>query len=826
MPKKSKLPLKDPNISSESEKYDKPVASREYLLQLINEEKVPVSHEHIAERLEYDNEDSIEAVRRRLRAMARDGQIFRNRRGGYLSFDHMDLEKGFVQTHPDGFGFLKPESGGKDIFLAERQMRKLMNGDKAAVKVASYDKRRERSEGELIAVLERAHQSVVGRYRREGGIDFLIPDDKRLTREILLNRDVGHTAKPGDIVVVRITDYPTQHTQPIGIIESVLGQDNAPGMEVTIALNTHSIPHQWNAEVLDEIKAFTNHVEEADKQGRKDFRDLPFVTIDGSDARDFDDAVYCEVIDKGFRLYVAIADVAHYVRKSSALDQEAIDRGTSVYFPGEVVPMLPEVLSNGLCSLNPDVDRLCMVCCMDISAAGVIKQHDFFEAVIHSHARLIYDDVAAVIFEAKEEGAPALQRVKGDLENLKKVYQALAKARKKRHAIEFDTSEVIFKYDDQRKIESIEPIARNEAHLLIEECMIAANISAARLLKKHKIPTLYRNHEGPNADKLPNLAEFLLGFGISLTAEKPTPTDYASIIEQIKPLPEFLMIQTVVLRSMLQANYSPDTKVGHFGLALKDYAHFTSPIRRYPDLLVHRGIKQWIRQGNNNGFEYDLAAITSLGESCSRYERRADDATRDASDWLKCEFLQKRIGQQFSGIVSGVTSFGLFVQLEELLIDGLVHITSLKRDYYHFDPVRHRLVGESSNRSYQLGDRLQIEIVRVDMEEKKIDFGLIASLSDGDEKRKKNKKTKNSKSKSNAKPATGEKKARKSPRKPKSDASSKAKAGTKAKVNPKAKAGSKINKDSKIKADSKEQASQKPKVPRKPRKKTAKKPNE
>jgi ribonuclease R len=749
--KRPKSRIEDPNLRSESVKYDRPVASRDYLLQLINDEKVPVSHEHIAEKLQYEDEDSIEAVRRRLRAMARDGQIFRNRRGGYLSFNHMDLEKGVVQTHPDGFGFLKPESGGKDIFLAERQMRKLMNGDKAAVKVSGYDKRRDRSEGELISVLERAHQSVVGRYHREGGIDFLIPDDKRLTRDILLNRDIGHTAKPGDIAVVRITDYPTQHNQPIGIIESVLGQDNAPGMEVTIALNTHSIPHHWNEEVKAEIKDFTHQVEESDKQGRKDFRNLPFVTIDGSDARDFDDAVYCEPVDKGFRLYVAIADVAHYVKTGTALNQEAIDRGTSVYFPGEVVPMLPEVLSNGLCSLNPDVDRLCMVCCMDISENGVIERHDFFEAIIHSHARLIYDDVAAVIFDNKEEGAPALQRVRGDLENLKTVYLALAKARKKRHAIEFDTNEVIFIYNEQRKIETIEPIVRNQAHLLIEECMIAANISAARLLKKNKIPTLYRNHEGPNADKLPNLAEFLLGFGISFTAEKPTPTDYAKIIEQIKPLPEFSMIQTVVLRSMLQANYSPDIKVGHFGLALKDYAHFTSPIRRYPDLLVHRGIKQWIRHGSNNGFEYDLAAITALGESCSRNERRADDATRDASDWLKCEFLQKRIGQQFSGTVSGVTSFGLFVQLEELMIDGLVHITSLKRDYYHYDPVRHRLVGESSNRSYQLGDRLDIHIVGVNMEEKKIDFDLVANLGDDDAKPKKSRKVRQSGDKHTAK---------------------------------------------------------------------------
>jgi ribonuclease R len=742
MPKKPSRLSSDPFSKRESAKYEHPIASREYLLNLIETHLVPVSQEHIAESLQYDDEQQIEALRRRLNAMARDGQIFRNRRGGYLSFDHMDLEKGYVQAHPDGFGFLTPESGGKDIFLPERQMRKLMNGDKAAVKIASYDSRRDRNEGALIAVLERAHQSVVGRFHRESGIEYVIPDDKRLTQDILLNRDVGHSAKPGDIVMVRISEFPTQHTQPIGIIESVLGQDNAPGMEVTIALNTHSIPHHWNAEVLHEIESLTDRVVEADKNTRRDLRQLPFVTIDGADARDFDDAVYCKPTSDGYQLYVAIADVAHYVKLDSALDAEACLRGTSVYFPGEVVPMLPEILSNGLCSLNPELDRLCLVCCMEVNQQGTIESHDFFEAVIHSHARLIYDDVAATIFDGEKPAHEAVKRVKNDLENLKLVYHALAKARKKRHAIEFETREVVFKYNDQRKIESIEPSTRNEAHMLIEECMIAANMSAARLLKKHKIPSLYRIHAGPNADKLVKLTEFLSGFGISLPVENPTPQDYANVIEQIKNMPEFSMIQTVILRSLLQASYSPDTKTGHFGLALKDYAHFTSPIRRYPDLLVHRGIKHWIRQGNQSDFAYDLAAMTSLGESCSRYERRADDASRDAADWLKCEYLQKHIGKQFHGIVTSVTSFGLFVQLEDLLIDGLVHVTALKRDYYHFDPVRHQLVGEMTNRSYQLGDRLLVEVARVDMEDRKIDFDLIASLDERDIKRKKNKKGK------------------------------------------------------------------------------------
>ena len=751
MPKKPSRLTRDPFLSRETAKYDRPIASREHLLDLINTHKVPVSQNHIAESLKYDDEEQIEALRRRLNAMVRDGQIFRNRRAGYLSFDHMDLEKGTVQAHADGFGFLTPESGGKDIFLPERQMRKLMNGDKAAVKIASFDKRRERSEGALISVLERAHQSVVGRFYCESGIEFLIPDDKRLTKDILINRDVGHSAKPGDIVMVRISDYPTQHNQAIGIVETVLGQDNAPGMEVTIALNKYAIPHQWNDAVQNEIKAFSGEVVENDKKSRLDLRNKPFVTIDGADARDFDDAVYCEAVEDGFRLYVAIADVAHYVKTGSALDDEAVNRGTSVYFPGEVVPMLPEVLSNGLCSLNPKVDRLCLVSCMKISQLGVIKSYEFFSAVIHSHARLIYDDVAAAIFDNDAKASEAVKPIRKDLETLKLVYQALAKARKKRHAIEFDTKEVVFKYDDQRKIESIEPIERNQAHLLIEECMIAANISAAKLLKKQKIPALFRIHEGPNSDKLPNLAEFLMSFGIKLKSLEPTPSDYADIIEQAHGRPEFDMIQTVILRSMLQASYSPDTKMGHFGLALDDYAHFTSPIRRYPDLLVHRAIKHWIKQGNNQGYEYDLARMTSLGESCSLNERRADEATRDAADWLKCEFLQKHIGKQYSGTVSGVTSFGLFVQLDDLLIDGLVHITSLKRDYYHFDAAHHRLVGEQTGRSYQLGDRLMIEVARVDMEERKIDFALVSSEGSNDNE-------KPGKSKSKGKKRTSDKK--------------------------------------------------------------------
>jgi len=719
--------IKDPHHEREAANYDRPVASREYLLDLVNGQTAPISLEHIVEMLGYENDDDIEGVRRRLKAMCRDGQLFCNRRGGFLSFDHMDLKKGRVQAHQDGFGFLTPESGGKDIFLPAREMRKLMNGDRAAVKITGYDPRRERDEGHVIAVLERAHQSVVGRYYREKGIHFVIPDDKRIHEDILLSEDYDHPAKQGEIVLVRIIEYPDIHHQAIGMIETVLGKENAPGMEVTIALNTHNIPHDWNDEVLHQVHAIPAEVDEADKKGRLDLRARPFVTIDGADARDFDDAVFCEPCEQGFRLWVAIADVSHYVHKDSAIDREAVQRGTSVYFPGEVIPMLPEVLSNGLCSLNPRVDRLVMVCEMIVDPGGSVLNYSFHEAIIHSKARLIYDQVAAFLFDGKDD--PVCEPLRHDLQTLKLVYQSLAKARRKRHAIEFDTLEVVFEYNDQRKIENIHPYERNEAHLLIEECMIAANICAAKYLKKHKIPALFRIHEGPNPDKVAGLLEFLSVYGVKMKAGDLQPQHYAEALEQVRKRPEFEMIQTVMLRSLLQASYSPDIKTGHFGLALKDYAHFTSPIRRYPDLLVHRAIRHLLKGGHAQDYVYDHNAMLALGESCSLYERRADLATRDAADWLKCDYLQKHVGQEFEGLVTSVTGFGLFVQIKDLLIDGLVHVTSLKRDYYHFDAVHHRLVGEQTGRIYQLGDSVTVQVARVDMDERKIDFDLVRSES-------------------------------------------------------------------------------------------------
>ncbi len=719
--------LKDPQAKRESSNYENPIASRELLLEVIAEQTAPVNLKHMVALLEYTDENQIEGLRRRLFAMVRDGQIFKNRRDGFLSFDHMDLIKGRVQAHPDGFGFLTPEDGSKDIFLHMKQMDKLLNGDIVAVKIFQFDDRKSRREGELVKIIQRAHTTIIGRYFEENGMRYVIPDDKRLTGHILVADDSSLEVKNEDIVSIEITQYPRYKHLAAGVLKQVLGEDNAPGMEVTIALNTHDIPHKWNDDVVKEIAKFKDTVSAKEIKPRLDLREKHFVTIDGADARDFDDAVYCEQTDLGFVLWVAIADVSHYVKVDSPLDQEATLRGTSVYFPGEVIPMLPEVLSNGLCSLNPHVDRLTMVCEMHVGLQGAIKDYFFHEAVIHSHHRLTYNQAADIVFEQKEsvDGVDDIDVLKPHLERLKGVYKALQKARKRRKALEFDTKEVYFVFNEERKIESIKQTVRNEAHMLIEECMVSANICAAKFLKKNKVPNLYRNHEGPNSKKIDDLHTFLAMYGLNMHIEKdtlPTTKDYVAIINKIKGRPDFELIQTVLLRSMLQASYETDKTVGHFGLSLKDYAHFTSPIRRYPDLLVHRGIRHVLQNGSNKGFHYTLDQMDQLGESCSTYERRADEATRDASDYLKCEFLTKHLGEEFDGKVVAVTSFGLFVQINDLLIDGLVHVTSLARDYYQFDAGKQRLVGEKTGQTFRLGDPLRVQVVRVDMQDKKIDF--------------------------------------------------------------------------------------------------------
>jgi ribonuclease R len=504
----------------------------------------------------------------------------------------------------------------------------------------------------------------------------------------------------------------------------------APGMEIDIAIHNYGLPHEFPEKVVADAEKWGDSVHSRDKEGRVDLRSMPLVTIDGEDARDFDDAVYCEPLDEkkdsGWRLIVAIAEVAHYVQVRSALDKEAYDRATSVYFPGRVIPMLPENLSNGLCSLNPEVDRLCLVCEMKIAGTGEIDDYQFYEAVIKSHARLTYTKVADAIVERKPDALQAVGGLLPHLENLHAMYKRMDKARQKRGAIDFDTTETKFEFTHDMRIKNIHPLVRNDAHKIIEECMIAANICAARFIARNKIPSLYRVHEPPDDDKLEELRGFLgdLGLRLGAPSRKISPRDYARLSDTVKKREDVHLIQTLMLRSMQQAVYRPDN-IGHFGLALKHYAHFTSPIRRYPDLLVHRAIKHVLQKRKKRDFPYDQNTMNTFGEHCSANERRADEATRDAEFAMKCEYMLDKVGSEFTARVTGVVSFGLFVELDEYYVEGLIHITSLPKDYYDFDPISHRLVGENRGLEFRLSDKVNVRLANVDMDERRIDFELI-----------------------------------------------------------------------------------------------------
>ncbi|HXN16415.1 MAG TPA: ribonuclease R [Usitatibacter sp.] len=693
------------------------IPSREDILAALGEEGVPVSEEELAKSLRVD-ETQREGFERRLSAMERDGQIVRNRRGAILIADKAGLIKGKVIGHPDGFGFLKPEAGKEDLFLGPKEMHKVLHGDVVLARVSGID-RRGRPEAAIVEVLERANKKVVGRLFVEHGVAFVIAENKRISQDILITPESLKDAKDGQVVVAELISQPSKHAEPIGRITEILGNYTDPGMEIEIALRKHDLPHEWPQDVVAAAKKLASQVDPKDLKGRKDLRSLPFVTIDGETAKDFDDAVYAERKPKGFKLWVAIADVSHYVRARDSLDHEAYNRGNSVYFPRRVIPMLPEELSNELCSLKPDVDRLVMVCEMDVSAGGVVRDYEFYPGVIHSHARLTYTRVAAVI-EGREADPPVDPALIAPIETLYAVYQSLLGARAKRGAIDFDSVETQMIFDAHGKIERIVRVERNDAHRLIEECMLATNVSASDFLEKNKQPTLYRVHEGPTPEKLEALREMLKDFALSLSGgDKPQAKDYAELLKRIRDKPYARMLQTVMLRSLQQAIYTP-TNVGHFGLAYEAYAHFTSPIRRYPDLLVHRGIKAVIARSR-----FEAGDLNAIGEHCSETERRADDATRDVEAWLKSYYMQDHVGDVYSGTISGVTSFGLFVTLDELYVDGLVHISDLGQDYFQFDAAKHLLRGERSGVRYQLGGRVTVKVVRVSVEQAKIDFVLV-----------------------------------------------------------------------------------------------------
>ena len=697
---------------------------RQEILEYLTECNRPRTLRKIADALGVDGSEGRQALLRRIKAMQRDGQIVLNRRGGYGLVDKMDLYQGKVIGHADGYGFLNIEDESDDLYLSSREMRGLLHGDRIIARIVGIDKRG-RKEGAMVEILQRANQLVVGRYFEEAGVAFVAPQNKRLHQDILIPKLMEDDAKSGQYVVVEITKQPDKHTQPVGKIVETLGEYAAAGMAVEIAIRSHEIPSEWPDKVLEEVAEFTDKINADDVANREDIRDLPLVTIDGEDARDFDDAVYCERQGTGWRLLVAIADVSHYVNPGMAMDDEALHRGNSVYFPQRVVPMLPEILSNGLCSLNPKIDRLCLVCELHINKQGKVKRHRFFEGVMSSAERLTYNKVASILIEKDKVVREKYKECVPHLENLYDLYKLLNKHRKTKGVLDFRSIEPCFKFDESHAVSSIYALERNDAHRLIEEFMLAANIAAAEFLLEHEIPALYRVHEIPKSKKLEALHGFLGELGLNLGGgETPTAKDYANLIEKVRDREDAHLIETVLLRSMQLAVYS-ERNMGHFGLAFPAYAHFTSPIRRYPDLMVHRAIRHLIRNTGRAGFAYSNKDMHGIAETCSLTDRRAEEANRDVIQWYKCEFMLGKVGEDYEGTISGVTSFGMFVELDNIYVEGLVHITALPVDYYHFDPIGHRLTGERAGRNYRLGNRVKVKVMRVSLDDKKIDFELV-----------------------------------------------------------------------------------------------------
>ena len=684
----------------------------------------PMQRKDLISALNVESDDSREILRRRLRAMVRDGQLVQNRRRAFGLPAKMDLVKGRISAHRDGYGFLIPDDGGTDLYISSREMRKVLNGDRVMAAVTGTD-RQGRREGKIADVIERANDSIVGRYVEENGIALVVPDDPRINQDVMIPLSDTLGARPGQVVVATIVIEPTERKSPVGKITEILGQSGAPGMATEIAIRSFGLPFEWPDGVEADAQAFGESVPEDMKNGRKDLRELPLVTIDGADARDFDDAVYARKQKKGWRLIVAIAEVSAYVQPGSALDEEAVLRSTSVYFPSRVIPMLPEALSNGLCSLKPAVDRLCLACEMTVSDNGSVQRSRFVAAVMKSSARLTYQQVADYYESGQLKHHDDMDDVKNNLDDLLSLYKALSAARLRRGAIGFESIEYGFQFDQRGSVAGLIPHERNDAHKLIEECMILANVEAARFLLKNKIPAPYRVHAPPPEGKLEALSQFLRGQGITVPwRDSPEPKDFEEVVRQAQGRPDEHMIMAVLLRSQSLAAYQPGNE-GHFGLALDAYAHFTSPIRRYPDLLVHRAIHHLLQQNGKPDYPYTGGIMSELCARCSFNSRRAEEAERDVIDRLKCVYLETRIGEEFEGLVSGVTSFGLFVELDYGRISGLVHVTGLPNDYYHFDPVKHCMKGERRGQVFQLADRVKVRVLAVNLEERKIDFELV-----------------------------------------------------------------------------------------------------
>ncbi|WP_024890451.1 ribonuclease R [Luteimonas huabeiensis] len=723
--RKSAAPVfHDPQAEREADRYANPIASREAILLWLAESDGPQTAEAIADHFGLTAPDRFDALGKRLGAMVRDGQLLQNRRGGFVPVERADLIAGTVIANPDGFGFLRPDTGaGDDLFLPPSEMRKVMHGDRAMASVTGLD-RRGRREGAIVEVLERRLNRLIGRYTVESGISFVVPDDRRIQRNIQVPQDARNGAEHGQLVVCEIAQPGDARRPPIGRVLAVLGDALTPSLVVEAAIHGHELPHEFPQAVLDQATAIPLEVDARAAAGRRDLRALPLVTIDGEDAKDFDDAVWCEPNRDGFRLIVAIADVSHYVQPGTPPDDEAQLRATSVYFPGFVVPMLPETLSNGICSLRPKVDRLCFVCDMQVGRDGTVREAEFYEAVMHSHARLTYTQVWQAVGEGDPEAQAQVGALMPQLRHLHQLYKVLAKARAKRGAIEFETSEVRFVLDNRGEVVQAGMLLRNDAHKLIEECMIAANVEAARFLLASGVPGLYRIHDKPPESKYADLLEFLKEFNLRMPAwGRVRPKDFTQLLAKVRERPDAALLESVLLRSQSLAVYSAEN-IGHFGLALEAYSHFTSPIRRYPDLLVHRAIKHALARGKPGAFRYSANDMAALALQCSERERRADEAEREVDERYRAAWMEQHVGGEFEGVISGVTSFGLFVELDQSKVNGLIHVTQLPRDFYRFDPVRKTLAGERGGREFRLGDRLRVRVLKASLEERKIDFGL------------------------------------------------------------------------------------------------------
>ena len=727
--------------------------SPETILAALSHARGPLTPSELAERLDIGERRA--EFETSLLDLEHAGRIVRNRAGLLLVASRANLLSGKVQGHRDGYGFLIRDDAGPDLVLPEHEMSKVLHGDRVLARSAGED-RRGRPLGEIVEVIEHRTDRLVGRLLNERGVMIVVPEDQRITHDILVPPGAAADAESGQVVVVEIVQQPQRHVQPVGRVVEVLGRIDDPGMEIEIAVRKFAVPHEFPAEALATAEQLPNHVTAADLGGRVDLRDVPLVTIDGEDARDFDDAVYCEPMNARrtrWRLIVAIADVSHYVRTGDALDAEAQVRSTSVYFPRRVIPMLPEKLSNGLCSLNPNVDRLVMVADMVISPKGAVSAYQFYPAVMHSHARLTYTEVWEALSVPESRAAQRLHAVLPQLNDLYDLYRLLAKARSARGALELETTETYIVCDAQGRIEKILPRARNDAHRLIEEMMLAANVSAADLLARQKRPVLYRIHEGPTPERLANLRTLLKALGLHLGGgDSPAPMNFADLLGKIRGRPDAQLLQTVLLRTMQQAVYSPHN-VGHFGLAYDAYAHFTSPIRRYPDLLVHRAIKALLagvafeprllakvdlqdvprpaRRRAGREAAPGAAAVPvweKLGLLCSANERRADDASRDVEAWLKSYYMRERVGETLTGSVSTMVPFGVFVVLDDLFVEGLVHVSELGSEYFQFSEPMHELRGERTGLRYRLADRITVQVARVDLEARRIDFRLVRGV--------------------------------------------------------------------------------------------------